>query len=384
MADAQTLKDQHAASIMSDPNVSSVGIGVDDDGNEVLVIGVKVATQEISVPEALSDDDYEIQEVGEIVPEVVGTHVVPQADRMARHRPVPGGVSAGHESVTAGTVSYILTDGSTEYTASNNHVYSAINQGAEGDPILQPGSADGGTGEDQSAILAGYVPIENGTTLDLAWAAQEVEHTTELLGVGVPTGDPRRVQVGDVLIKSGRTTAVTEGDVLQTNVTVDVNYGDAGIITLEDQILTTDMSEPGDSGSAALIKGEGVPGGLLFAGSSEVTVLNQAVNIESETGMAIVTDSDGGGGDGTPTATVEFNLTAESPTEGNVQAAVNGDGSPIEGATVSIQGPVSQQQQTDASGVALFEAVPIGDYSVSANANGYVGATKNVSSGDFG
>lgn len=385
MSDAQALKKKFADQILQDGNVSSVGVGVDDDGNEVMVIGVKHKTQALSsVPDSLSEgDDYVIQEVGEFVPETVGAHVVPQADRKTRHRPVPGGVSVGHESVTAGTTSYLLSDGSTQYTASNNHIYAAINQGQQGDPILQPGSADGGTGDDQSATLVDYVPIENGVTVDVAWASQDVEHTTELLGVGKPAGEPRRVEVGDVLVKSGRTTGVTEGTVQQVNVSVDVNFGDPGIIRMEDQIITGDMSDPGDSGSAALIKGEGVPGGLLFAGSTSATVLNQAVNVESETNLSIVTDGDGDGGEA-PTATVNFTLVATTPTEGNIEVTVNDDsGNAIEGAAVSIQGETTEQKQTDSSGQAVFSAVPIGQYTVSAEADGHESGSKSISSGDF-
>lgn len=382
MTDVQNLKALHKDTLMADANVSSVGIGMDDEGEEVLVIGVKDASQSIQIPESLSDSDYRVDEIGELKPEIVGTQVVPEGDPTAKHRPVPGGVSVGHIDITAGTASYLLEDGSgTVYTASNNHVYAMSNQATEGDTIIQPGSADGGTTSDQSATLVGYVPIENGVTVDLAWAAQEVEHVTQLLDYAVPQGTPRRVEVGDVLKKSGRTTGVTEGEVQQVQATVDVNYGgDLGTVTLEDQILTGDMSDGGDSGSAALIKGEGVPGGLLFAGSDTVTVLSEAVNVEAQSGMSIVT------GEAVPTATVTL-VVAEQTTnnKGNITATVEDqNGNPVTSVTVTADGEgASLSQTTDASGVATFEGVTVGSYTVATNPDGYDGDSASITSDDF-
>jgi hypothetical protein len=76
-----------------------------------------------------------------------------------------------------------------------------------------------------------------------------------------------------IVKKTGRTTNFTTGRVTAINATVNVNYGGGKVARFCRQILTTDMSAPGDSGSLVLDEYNN-PVGLLFAGSSVVTVLN--------------------------------------------------------------------------------------------------------------
>jgi hypothetical protein len=71
---------------------------------------------------------------------------------------------------------------------------------------------------------------------------------------GVPRGwYPRtHLKVGDRLKKTGRTTNFTRGRVIATNATIDVNYGEGRIARFLDQIVTTNISAGGDSGSLVL------------------------------------------------------------------------------------------------------------------------------------
>jgi hypothetical protein len=55
--------------------------------------------------------------------------------------------------------------------------------------------------------------------------------------------------------------------------TVDIRYGERSA-RFEDQIVSTGMSKPGDSGSL-LVAGEALQAvGLLFAGSDQATIYN--------------------------------------------------------------------------------------------------------------
>jgi hypothetical protein len=72
--------------------------------------------------------------------------------------------------------------------------------------------------------------------------------------------------------KSGRTTGYTEGVINTLDTTVEVGYGTNSAV-FEQQILANDMSDPGDSGSLILTE-DNKAVGLLFAGSSTVTVIN--------------------------------------------------------------------------------------------------------------
>ena len=385
----QQLKTQVRDEMVDQEGVTGVGIGEDEDGEEVVVINVEHgASDSIVIPQRFSTENVEIRETGSFHMEVVRQGGTQQIDRKAEHRPVPGGVSAGHTEVTAGTVGFIVEDSDgNRYTSSNNHVYANVNAASEGDEIIQPGTADGGTTNNVSATLAGYVPIENGATLDFAWADMSVEHLLELEGVGKPSGSPVDVSVGDTLIKSGRTTSVTEGTVEQISVDVNVGYGDGNTYTMNDCILTGDMSDGGDSGSAVLVKDTMEPAGVLFAGSNTSTLLSKATNIKPETGLTIVTDGGsggGGGGDQTPTASVSITLQKETPETGNIQVTVTDqNGNSVSGATVSADGPSSLSGTTDTSGSVSFDGVQIGEWSITAQKSGYSTETVSVASGDF-
>ena len=74
--------------------------------------------------------------------------------------------------------------------------------------------------------------------------------------------------------KSGRTTGLTTGTVQLLDASVQVGYGGGRTALFTNQILTTNMSKGGDSGSL-LVDGEGNKAvGLLFAGSVVVTIHN--------------------------------------------------------------------------------------------------------------
>ncbi|MEV6908191.1 hypothetical protein [Amycolatopsis sp. NPDC051071] len=81
--------------------------------------------------------------------------------------------------------------------------------------------------------------------------------------------------VGTIVQKTGRTTNWTTGRITNINATVDVNYGGGRVARFAQQLLTTDMSADGDSGSLVADLNENAAG-LLFAGSPVVTVINTA------------------------------------------------------------------------------------------------------------
>ncbi len=90
---------------------------------------------------------------------------------------------------------------------------------------------------------------------------------------GYPASLFKAAEPGMLVKKTGRTTDFTTGRVQTINTTVNVNYGQGRIARFCRQIITTDMSAGGDSGSLVL-DFENNPVGLLFAGSSTVTILN--------------------------------------------------------------------------------------------------------------
>ncbi|NIM99516.1 MAG: hypothetical protein GTO24_16025, partial [candidate division Zixibacteria bacterium] len=84
-------------------------------------------------------------------------------ENITRERPCPGGFSIGHVDITAGTLGCLVKDKLNDATVilSNNHVLANTNQATTGDPIVQPGPADGGTApSDTIATLTRFHPID--------------------------------------------------------------------------------------------------------------------------------------------------------------------------------------------------------------------------------
>jgi hypothetical protein len=219
-----------------------------------------------------------------------------------RMRPAMGGYSVGHYQITAGTIATGCYDWtpfpgipSRFYMLSNNHVLANTNAAQIGDPILQPGPYDGGTVlSDVIGRLTRYVPINwiTPTSAPLNYvdaAIAEVDFhslTREIYYIGYIKTLYVAPNVNDVVQKTGRTTNFSTGRVLNINATVNVNYGGGLTARFARQILTQAMSAPGDSGSlVSTLDEEGV--GLLFAGSSAVTVINHLHYVQYLLGVRI-------------------------------------------------------------------------------------------------
>jgi hypothetical protein len=98
-----------------------------------------------------------------------------------------------------------------------------------------------------------------------------------ILEIGEPQGTAEGT-LGLAIRKSGRTTALTSGEIRQVDATVRVSYGTGKVATFDDQLVAGGMSSGGDSGSAVLDEGNRVIG-LLFAGSSSTTIINRIQNV---------------------------------------------------------------------------------------------------------
>jgi hypothetical protein len=240
---------------------------------------------------AASDDSLPIQ--------VVVTGVIDAySSNRSRFRPAPAGVSVGHFSITAGTIGgWARGRGSRAnrlLMVSNNHVLAASNRGRFGDNILQPGTADGGTNPaSRIAILERFVPIAFGAGavnyVDCAtgWCWPDLVRTDHVyhngsspvyFRVGPSTAEPR---VGMLVGKTGRTTNLTQGRVTATGVSINVNFGAAGVAHFRDQFAVRSVnanpfSAGGDSGSFVWAwDARRAVVGLLFAGGGGTTFCNR-------------------------------------------------------------------------------------------------------------
>lgn len=94
----------------------------------------------------------------------------------------------------------------------------------------------------------------------------------EILEIGLVQGVTTQVLNMEVK-KSGRTSGLTFGQIILLDAVVDVQYSPGRILRFDHQIVTTNISSTGDSGSLVLDTNN-LAVGLLFAGSSTVTIVN--------------------------------------------------------------------------------------------------------------
>jgi len=328
VAEIGGVKRRHVSDLLARRNVVACGIGYKvSRGERTDELSLIVSVTHKVHPSALSPEDLIPPELDGVRTDVVETGVLRAHQKPTdRWRPAVPGVSVGHHRISAGTFGCLVRRGERLFILSNNHVLADMNNGQPGDPILQPGPADGGTTEDQIAQLADFVPLDFGTTepectvagalaKGLNWLAgllgsshrlRAVQETpgvnrvdaalahplspdlvsSEILYIGTPTGVGKaalemRVQ------KTGRTTGYTTGTITQIDATVRIDYyGPTALF--EGQLIASPMSQPGDSGSAVLDQEERVVG-LLFAGSDAATVINPIQEVLSALDVEIVT-----------------------------------------------------------------------------------------------
>lgn len=290
--------------LLGTQNVVGVGVGykisqgaVTDKPSVMVLVKEKLPMSLLSkgetVPKTVAQQPTDVVDIGEVFAggQVVSPLSQVDAQTLAtRVRPVRPGYSVAHPKVTAGTIGagcYDITPlpGKPRryYILSNNHVLAASNDASIGDPVYQPGPADGGTSADAIGRLARYVPIKfDGSCNAVDAAIAEVPFDTvdrSIYWSGYPTTAAVSAKVGSLVKKTGRTTHFTTGRVTAVNATINVNYGGGRIARFCNQIVTTDMSAGGDSGSLVL-DWQNRPVGLLFAGSSSATILNPIAAVQ--------------------------------------------------------------------------------------------------------
>lgn len=166
----QLLKIQAAfeSQILAKPNVVGVAVGLKeshgvwtDEMALVALVQQKLPLSALSasdrIPSRIDNVTTDVYEVGAL--RALQSLPAPTG----RFRPtIPGGVSAGHYAITAGTLGAVVKDRMTgeKLLLSNNHVFANSNDAQVGDVILQPGPADGGMNPaDAVGRLERFVPL---------------------------------------------------------------------------------------------------------------------------------------------------------------------------------------------------------------------------------
>ncbi len=311
------VKERHTPTILRKPNVIGIGVGWKRIGGMrreeysiIVLVRRKIPLAGLEphavVPPQLDGIPTDVVEVGEL--RALQSHT-------ERRRPCPAGMSIGHYKITAGTFGCVVRDRASglRLILSNNHVLANVNQAAPGDPILQPGPSDGGRPEsDQIAVLERFQPIDFGeapatcafattfvdivntlarllgsehrlqairsrsqavNTVDAALARPLDDHDIldEIYRIGEVQGTAPAV-LGMQVRKSGRTTGLTAGQITVLDATVTVRYGENLKALFAGQVVTSPMSQGGDSGSLIVAADSPRAVGLLFAGSEQASI----------------------------------------------------------------------------------------------------------------
>jgi endonuclease G len=296
----ESLKDfvrSRGADYLKDPNISSVGIGYKiKDGKPTKEISVQFTVDRKAAPEVLESlGTVEIPESFKIGGVEVPTDVIQRkfsaeyrvvaeaagSERKKRVDPIAPGISVANVRETAGTIGCIVFDNAdgTPYILSNWHVLNGPH-GVIGDDIVQPGPFD--DNRTQKNRLGKLVRSHLGQAGDCAIATiEDRKFQSEIVDLKVTVEKLGEPELGDKVIKSGRTTAVTHGIVNRIHTIAKIDYGDpvgeqevGGFeigVDPKNKPSDGEVSKGGDSGSVWLFKSDtgkptGVMAGLHFAG----------------------------------------------------------------------------------------------------------------------
>ena len=246
-----------------------------------------------TVPESLSGPTAiptDVIVLGKIRPEV-----------NAKRQPIEPGNSIGHVDITAGTLGAIVTNGVNNFILCNSHVLALSGTAKKGDNIIYPGDADGGAAP--ADVIAKLHAVKKFTTggafvnkADCAIAkpiaSRSADVVSAIKGLGVPKGVIKPVR-GMKVVKVGRTTGKTFGEIRDINFRFVLTYDEVGDVGFAEQVLCTRYTKGGDSGSLVLDRASGKAVGLHFAGANGGSVFNPINEVLSALKVKLVTKSIG-------------------------------------------------------------------------------------------
>lgn len=272
---ASEVLDKNRIELFSYPNVVGVAVSLKYLGRERTVIQQPCLA--VFVQRKLSENDlrgrFVPKDIEGIPTDVIeaGTPVLHQYT--SRVRPAEPGYSISHLRVTGGTLGCLVRDRKDERLCilSNCHVMANDGVCRQHDPIVQPGTLFGGRDpHDTIGRLKRWIDIVpgiNSADAAIAEVADQGNVTSRIAGgVGTPSGVWRVDRAGLIVQKVGSTSQHTLGVVAGFNGTVGpFQYKKAANVMFERTIITTGMSEPGDSG-CVLLDVNKYAVGLLFGG----------------------------------------------------------------------------------------------------------------------
>jgi endonuclease G len=288
----QRVFDQVVKTYSHRENVTGVDVGFRyDKGKRTSDMAVRIHVREKIPEHALEADEIFPKAIEgvpiDVIQAVYTPHQEPAAvepeedliDRRLRFDRLQPGISVGHQSVTAGTLGAIVFDRRTAQRGilSNWHVFAGSTAAKPGDPIVQPGPKHGGRApQDTVARLERFLLDEHGDAAFAILNSNRDVHDVQL-ETGVRVTAVRHVRIGDIVSKSGRSTAVTRG-LVEGIGQYTLTYAGIGsrtiggfkIVAEEDgNPQNLEISAGGDSGALWFTAADAQGVGLHFAGETD-------------------------------------------------------------------------------------------------------------------
>ncbi len=262
-------------SLLTLPNVTSVGVGYKITAGQRTTqpalqfsVSKKLEPQSLaaeSIPALPQSINFEGVEIPtdviqrSYVPAYQVVDVKAKPERKSRVDPVMPGVSIGHISSTAGTLGAIAVDRATHSPVllSNWHVLCGA-VGKIGDAIVQPGPFDDDRTDRNlvGELLRSHLGLAGDCAIASITGRRLDDHIVDL---GVRVESIGKPELGDLVVKSGRTTDVTYGVVARVDALFKMPYSGMpeqtiGGFEIEPSpthpAVANEISKGGDSGSA--------------------------------------------------------------------------------------------------------------------------------------
>ncbi|MCD3350270.1 trypsin-like peptidase domain-containing protein [Clostridium botulinum D/C] len=247
---------------LNKPNVQAVGLGFNVINGvctfqKCIKVFLSKKIPENSLPQsALVPPIYK-----GIITDTTESGIFSSSQLTSRIRPVLEGYSIGPAAQnTAGTFGCLVKDLNDHSInlLSCNHVLARLGLVPIGAPILQPGLLDGGNiHTDVVATLSRFIPIKfkglissptNLADAAIAKVSNPSLVSNKLAILKTPLRGVAEPSLGEHVFKIGRTTGSTEGFIVATDVSQLETYP-KGKALFKHQIITSNPSDPGDSGA---------------------------------------------------------------------------------------------------------------------------------------
>ena len=249
----------------------------------------------------LTDNDLIPEIYDGIITDIVETGELSHHSLNEKKLPLQFGYSIGPSNFKpTGTAGCLVKDKlGNYYILSNNHVLSDYGKLPIGTPILHPAMRDGGSyPEDLIAILSKVSPILFSSEFEgkeflnyvdcaIAKVINPALVTKKIALIGSVKGvvDP---ELNLNIKKVGRTSELTTGKISMLDGLVKIQTHTQDDVIYHNQIITTPISQPGDSGALVLDENNNAVG-LLFGGGNGTAFVNPIKSVLTALDVSIVT-----------------------------------------------------------------------------------------------